>query len=146
MPCEAWRAPRGICLRVWLTAKSVSSVCPLRASARATFVLVLTVLAALDAFGQTAAELAARCRQLVTLYDRYGAGSAMTSDGLRNHTRIRAELDCHQGRYVEGIVLMEELLRRKNFVPPPPVSPPLSPPVPPPISPLAPGTASQGSD
>ncbi len=138
MPYEERHAPRGMCLRVWLTAKSVSSVWLLTASSRATLVLVLTVLAALDTFGQTAAELAARCRQLVTLYDRYGAGSAMTSDGLRNHTRIRAELDCQQGRYVEGIGLMEELLRRKNFVPPPPVSPPVSPP--------APGTASPGSD
>ena len=34
---------------------------------------------------------AARCAQLVSYYDRYGAGRSNNSDGRRNHTRIAAE-------------------------------------------------------
>ncbi len=33
---------------------------------------------------------AARCRQLVAYYDRYGVGRNNNSDGRRNHTRIGA--------------------------------------------------------
>lgn len=67
------------------------------------------------------ADLKARCQQLVSMYDRYGASRGENSDGARNHTRIGAEIDCQQGRYDQGIAAMETLLKQKQFdVPPAP--------------------------
>ena len=68
------------------------------------------------------ADLKARCSQLVSMYDRYGASRSENSDGARNHTRIGAEIDCQQGRYAEGIAAMETLLKHKNFEVPPPTT------------------------
>ena len=56
-----------------------------------------------------------RCAQLIAFFDRYGASRTENSDGRRNHTRIGAEIDCKRGRYQEGIMAMEDLLRRKKF-------------------------------
>jgi hypothetical protein len=67
------------------------------------------------------ADLKARCDQLTSFYDRYGASRGENSDGARNFTRIGAGIDCQEGRYAEGIATMETLLKNKNFeVPPPP--------------------------
>ncbi|HTG25480.1 MAG TPA: hypothetical protein VK681_36060 [Reyranella sp.] len=81
-------------------------------------VLAAALLSAAQA--QTAAELKARCSQLISYYDRFGVGRSNNSDGRRNHTRIEAEIDCASGLYAEGISTMEGLLRRKKFAPPAP--------------------------
>lgn len=65
------------------------------------------------------ADLKARCNQLISMYDRYGASRSENSDGARNHTRIGAEVDCQQGRYDQGIAEMETLLKQKHFDVPP---------------------------
>jgi hypothetical protein len=70
---------------------------------------------------QTSPDLKARCDQLISYYDRYGAGRSENSDGARNHTRIGAGIDCENGHYAEGVTSMEALLKQKSFdVPPPP--------------------------
>ena len=69
----------------------------------------------------TSPDLKARCEQLISMYDRYGASRSENSDGSRNHTRIAAGIDCQNGHAAEGVAAMEDLLRRKKFdVPPPP--------------------------
>jgi len=55
------------------------------------------------------------CTREIALFDRYGASRTESSDGQRNHTRIGAEIDCQKGRYVDGILAIEDLLRRKKF-------------------------------
>ena len=65
------------------------------------------------------ADLKARCDQLISFYDRYGASRGENSDGARNHTRIGAGVDCQQGRYAQGIAEMETLLKEKQFEVPP---------------------------
>jgi len=55
---------------------------------------------------------------------RYGASRIENSDGVRNHTRIGASIDCDRGLYEKGIKTMEALLRRKKFTVPPPFGPP----------------------
>src|SRR5215475_12725540 len=60
-------------------------------------------------------NLKARCDQLISYYDRYGAGRSENSDGLRNHTRIGAGIDCQNGQYDKGINAMEALLKNKGF-------------------------------
>lgn len=64
---------------------------------------------------QPSEVLRERCAQGISLYDRYGASRTENSDGQRNHTRIGAEIDCREGRYADGILAIEDLLRRKNF-------------------------------
>ena len=62
-----------------------------------------------------------RCAQLIAAFDRHGSSRSANSDGVRNHTRIGAAIDCERGDYEQGIKEMENLLRRKKFtVPPPP--------------------------
>jgi hypothetical protein len=61
----------------------------------------------------------ARCDQLISYFDRYGASRGENSDGIRNHTRIAAGLDCEKGRYAEGVAAMETLLKNKHFDVPP---------------------------
>ena len=74
-----------------------------------------------SASAPTSPDLKARCDQLISYFDRYGAGRSENSDGARNHTRIAAGLDCEKGHYAEGVAAMETLLKQKNFdVPPPP--------------------------
>ena len=74
-----------------------------------------------SASASTSPDLKARCDQLISYFDRYGAGRSENSDGARNHTRIAAGLDCEKGHYAEGVAAMETLLKQKNFdVPPPP--------------------------
>ena len=68
------------------------------------------------------ADLKARCNQLTSFYDRYGASRSENSDGARNHTRIGAGVDCEQGRYAEGVAAMESLMKRKHFDLPPPTT------------------------
>src|SRR5215510_15399632 len=70
---------------------------------------------ALPAAAQSNADLKARCEQLISYYDRYGAGRSENSDGARNHTRIAAGLDCQHGDYDKGISSMEALLKNKGF-------------------------------
>ncbi|MEA2799967.1 MAG: hypothetical protein QOG78_2310 [Rhodospirillaceae bacterium] len=74
-----------------------------------------------SASAPTSPDLKARCDQLISYFDRYGASRSENSDGARNHTRIAAGLDCEKGHYAEGVAAMETLLKQKNFdVPPPP--------------------------
>ena len=63
----------------------------------------------------------ARCNQLISYFDRYGASRGENSDGERNHTRIGARIDCDNGHPAEAVAAMEKLLERKNMgVPPAP--------------------------
>ena len=80
----------------------------------------LAALAADRASAQTPRDLAERCAQLVSFYDRYGVGRSNNSDGRRNHTRLGAEFDCARGQYEKGIAIMEDLLKKKAFDVPPP--------------------------
>jgi hypothetical protein len=85
--------------------------------------IVLFAAAALasPAFAQSQSDLKARCDQLVSYYDRYGASRSENTDGARNLTRMGAGIDCDHGRYNDGITAMEALLRSKKFdVPPAP--------------------------
>lgn len=68
------------------------------------------------------ADLKARCNQLISIYDRYGASRGENSDGARNFTRIGAGIDCEQGRYAQGVAEMETLLKDKHFDLPPPTT------------------------
>ena len=74
----------------------------------------------IPAAAQTTPDLKARCDQLIAWFDRYAPGRSENSDGVRNHTRIGAGIDCEEGRYETGIKAMEDLLRRKKFTLPPP--------------------------
>jgi hypothetical protein len=61
-------------------------------------------------------DLKARCNQLISYFDRYaGTGRSENSDGLRNHARIGAGIDCQNGQYDKGISTMEALLKSKGF-------------------------------
>src|SRR6266851_3769397 len=90
---------------------------------RSTIVLAAVLAAGMvnSASAPTSPDLKARCDQLISYFDRYGASRSENSDGARNHTRIAAGLDCEKGDYAEGVAAMEALLKQKNFdVPPPP--------------------------
>jgi hypothetical protein len=76
---------------------------------------VLMANSIIPAFGQDSSSLKARCSQLMTFFDWYGASRSENTDGARNHTRLGAEMDCKKGNYQEGVAKMEELLRRKKF-------------------------------
>jgi hypothetical protein len=82
--------------------------------------VVFAAAIANNASAQTEQDLKTRCSQLISYYDRYGAGRGENSDGARNFTRIGAGIDCDKGRYQESIAAMESLLRSKNFDVPPP--------------------------
>jgi hypothetical protein len=84
------------------------------------FAVILTTEMAKPISAQTTADLKARCDQLIAYFDRYGASRIENSDGVRNHTRIGAMIDCDRGFYEKGIKTMEDLLRRKKFTVPPP--------------------------
>ena len=77
--------------------------------------VVMTAALATPATAQTSADLKARCEQLTSYFDRYGASRSENSDGARNHTRIAAGIECQEGQYPEGIAAMEDLLKRKHF-------------------------------
>jgi hypothetical protein len=62
----------------------------------------------------------ARCSQLLSFYDWYGASRSENTDGARHHERMRAGMECERGDYQAGIARMEDLLQRKNFSLPPP--------------------------
>lgn len=68
---------------------------------------------------QSSPELKARCNQLISYFDRYGASRGENSDGERNHTRIGARIDCDNGHPAEAVATMEQLLTRKNMEVPP---------------------------
>src|SRR5215203_2434143 len=83
--------------------------------------VMLSAAIANPAAAQSNADLKARCEQLTSFFDRYGASRLENSDGTRNPTRIAAGVECQQGHYAEGIAEMEALLKRKAFdVPVPP--------------------------
>jgi hypothetical protein len=56
-----------------------------------------------------------RCQELTSYYDRYGVGRDEDSDGVRNHTRIGADIDCRRGQYDKGIAVMAVLLKSRKF-------------------------------
>src|SRR5690349_12520948 len=82
---------------------------PLLRSAPMMVLIAGTALAS-PVFAQSQSDLRARCDQLISYYDRYGASRSENSDGLRNSARIGAGIDCERGRYNEGITAMEALL------------------------------------
>jgi hypothetical protein len=84
--------------------------------------MLAIVLAAGAASAQTPQDLKARCDQLLSYYDRYGAGRSENSDGARNMTRLGAGVDCEKGRYQDSITAMEALLKQKHFDVPPPAT------------------------
>jgi hypothetical protein len=96
-------------------------------SLRSTIALTVVVTAGMmsSAIAQNSAtapnnaDLKARCNQLISMYDYYGAGRSENSDGARNHTRIGAGIDCANGHAAEGVAEMEGLLKRKGFEVPP---------------------------
>lgn len=94
-------------------------------------ILALLVVAQLSGSAVAPAPVspAARCRQLISFYDRYGVGRSNNSDGRRNHTRIGAEFDCERGDFQKGIAIMEDLIRKKAFTVPPPAQPETVPPL-----------------
>ena len=73
------------------------------------------------------AWLKGRCAQLVAFFDYYGVSRSENSDGARNHTRIRATMECSETRYRPGIDRMAALLKRKAFSLPKPGTPVLEP-------------------
>jgi hypothetical protein len=91
---------------------------------RSTIALAIAVMSS-SAIAQNSAtapsnaDLKARCDQLISMYDRYGASRSENSDGARNHTRIGAGIDCANGHAAEGVAAMEELLKDKKFETPP---------------------------
>jgi hypothetical protein len=91
---------------------------------RSTIALAIAVMSS-SAIAQNAAtapgnaDLKARCDQLISMYDRYGASRSENSDGARNHTRIGAGIDCANGHAAEGVAAMEGLLKDKKFDAPP---------------------------
>ena len=94
---------------------------------RSTIALAITVMstsaiAQNSATAPSNADLKARCDQLISMYDRYGASRGENSDGARNHTRIGAGIDCANGHAAEGVAAMEGLLKDKKFDAPPPTS------------------------
>ena len=88
----------------------------------ATAGLMNSAIAQNSATVPSTADLKARCDQLISLYDRYGAGRSENSDGARNHVRIGAGVDCQEGRYAQGVAEMESLLKQKQFEVPPPTT------------------------
>lgn len=92
---------------------------------RSTIALAIAVMSS-SAIAQNSAtapnnaDVKARCDQLISMYDRYGASRSENSDGARNHTRIGAGIDCANGHSAEGVAAMEELLKNKKFEAPPP--------------------------
>ncbi|CAN5917408.1 hypothetical protein BH11PSE3_BH11PSE3_09250 [soil metagenome] len=76
---------------------------------------VVTAALLTPAVAQSSSGRKARCEQLTSFFDRYGASRSENSDGARNHTRIAAGLECQEGRYAQGITEMEALLKRKHF-------------------------------
>jgi hypothetical protein len=99
---------------------------PLVVRSSVVLALALAVGTANAAFAQETAapaqthDLKARCDKLISYYDRYGGtGRSENSDGLRNHTRIGAAIDCQNGAYDKGISAMEALLKQKGFDVPP---------------------------
>ena len=94
---------------------------------RSTIALAIAVMSSSaiaqnSATAPSTADLKARCDQLISMYDRYGASRSENSDGARNHTRIGAGVDCQEGRYAQGVAAMETLLKQKHFDVPPPVT------------------------
>ena len=83
-------------------------------------VMSTSAIAQNSATAPSNADLKARCDQLISMYDRYGASRSENSDGARNHTRIGAGIDCANGHAAEGVAAMEDLLKRKKFEAPPP--------------------------
>jgi len=84
--------------------------------------MLAVVFAASAASAQTPQDLKARCDQLLSYYDRYGASRSENSDGARNMSRIGAGIDCEHGRYQESIATMEALLKQKHFDVPAPAT------------------------
>ncbi len=63
-------------------------------------------------------ELAARCAQLGSIFDRYATRRGEGSGGP-DMTRVGAGIDCAKGRYSQGIKALEELLQRDRIPYPP---------------------------
>jgi hypothetical protein len=93
---------------------------------RSSFVLAVVLAAgatntvsAQSVSSQSSPDPKARCNQLISYFDRYGASRGENSDGERNHTRIGARIDCDNGHPAEAVATMEKLLTQKNMEVPP---------------------------
>src|SRR4029077_593750 len=81
---------------------------------------VIAVLAGQAASTATVAQtgdyLRERCAQLIGYYDYYCVSRPIAgNDGVRNHTRISAAIDCERGSYEAGAKTMEALISRKHW-------------------------------
>jgi hypothetical protein len=84
---------------------------------------VTNTVSAQSVSSQTSPDPKARCNQLISYFDRYGASRGENSDGERNHTRIGARIDCDNGHAAEAVATMEKLLTQKNMeIPPAPTA------------------------
>ena len=88
---------------------------------RSTFVVSVALAAQImpAATASAQADLKARCSQLVSYYTRYGSSRGEDTDGNRDFIRIGAELDCQNGRYEQGVDVLETLMKGKNWSVPP---------------------------
>ena len=71
--------------------------------------------------------LKARCSQLVAYYDYYGSDRSEHTDGVRNHKRIGAAIECSRGNYRIGIDIMTALMKSKGVPLPRPGTPAIEP-------------------
>ena len=91
---------------------------PLFVRSTVVFAVVLMASSTMPAFGQSSPgqsspDLKARCSQLMTFFDWYGASRSENTDGARNHTRLGAEMECKKGNYRQGVALMYRLCLRR---------------------------------
>jgi hypothetical protein len=94
---------------------------PVERFARAllSFALVIALSDCTDTPAQPYNEpLAERCAELLAIFDKYGVQHSQGSGGP-DIIYVGAGIDCRNGRYVQGIQAMEDLLQR-NKIPYPP--------------------------
>jgi hypothetical protein len=80
--------------------------------------ILFAMVAALPARADTLSDLKARCAQLTTFWEYYGATRTEHSDGTRNWAYINACNDCKSADAEvrnKGLEAMKYLLLRKKF-------------------------------
>jgi hypothetical protein len=78
----------------------------------------MTAIAPLSAHADSLSDLKARCAQLTTFWEYYGATRNEHSDGTHNWAYVNACRDCKSADgnvRQRGVDAMTELLRRKKF-------------------------------
>lgn len=67
---------------------------------------------------QTNEQLAARCNELIAIFNKYGTRRSEGSGGP-DMIRLGAGIDCQKGRFQQGIKALEDLLQRNKISYPP---------------------------